>query len=209
MPEYSLLICNGEMAAPDVARQLAAQAASIVCADGGANAAREMEIVPDTVIGDFDSITEETRREFESRGVEMLHLTRQNDTDFEKALILLRDGGATNVAIMGLTGKLLDHTLGNFSILLRYAQEFNMILYDPHFRVDVLTQGGSFTSHAGDRISVVPLKRSTGVTYTGLRYSLTDAELAFGELEGTCNQALGESFGIHFKSGVLLLFRPI
>lgn len=206
---FSLLICNGEMPGTEVLRHLAGQARSIVCADGGANAARAAGVLPATVIGDFDSINEETREEFSRRGVEMLRLERQDDTDFEKALKLLVQRGCERVVILGLTGKLLDHTLGNFSILLRYVHQLHVAMFDSDYRMDVLTSSGSYRSASGDRISVVPLPAAQDVHYEGLEYPLDGEELSFGNLEGTCNTALGERFEIRFSRGVLLLFRSL
>ena len=206
---FSLLICNGEMPGTAVLRHLAGQARSIVCADGGANAAREAEILPGTVIGDFDSISDETREDFTARGVEMLRLERQDDTDFEKALKLLVERGCERVVILGLTGKLLDHTLGNFSILLRYVHQLRVAMFDRDYRMDVLTSSGSFRAVKGDRVSVVPLPSAQDVHYEGLEYPLDGEDLSFGDLEGTCNTAMGERFEIRFRDGVLLLFRSL
>ena len=206
---YTLLICNGEMAAPEVVRQLAGQAQSVLCADGGANVAHALGILPDAVIGDFDSITEDARSFFEGRGVDMLHISRQDDTDLEKALKLLKERGESRVVLLGLTGKFLDHTLGNFSILLRYTDSMQMVAFDPHFRVDVLASGGSFRSRAGDRVSVVPLPSADGLHYEGLRYPLDTGILSFGLREGTCNEATTDSFSLTFSSGTILLFRQL
>lgn len=160
----ALLICNGEMTSRRVLHALAAQVDSIVCADGGANAARRAGITPDTIIGDFDSITEDTRAHFTRAGVPFLHLARQDNTDFEKALILLRARGIRTVAVCGVTGRLLDHTLGNFSILLRYVDDFRIVLFDIHYRVDLITSTAEFTSTPGDRISIVPSRRRVAST---------------------------------------------
>ena len=206
---FSLLICNGEMPGTPVLRHLAGQAGRIVCADGGANAAREADILPDTVIGDFDSITDETRADFTARGVEMLRLARQDDTDFEKALKLLVQRGCERVVILGLTGKLLDHTLGNFSILLRYVHRVRVVMFDQDYRMDVLTASGRFRAVKGDRVSVVPLPFARDVHYQGLEYPLDGEDLSFGDLEGTCNTALEERFEIRFREGVLLIFRDL
>lgn len=207
--QSAFLICNGEMASPKVMRALASQADTIVCADGGANAARAMNIIPDTIIGDFDSITDGTRAHYERMGVPLIHLERQDDTDFEKALILLRVRGVKSVAVCGVTGKLLDHTLGNFSILLRYLDVFRIVLFDPYYRVDVITASTNFSSRPGDRISIVPLVPTYGVQYTGLRYPIEKPVLAFGLAEGTCNESLGDNFTVSMGNGVLLVFREL
>jgi thiamine pyrophosphokinase len=205
----ALLICNGEMAAPRVLHALASQCDMIVCADGGANATHRLGIVPQVIIGDFDSIHSDTRAFYERAGVSLMHLPRQNDTDFEKALILLRMQGVETVAVCGVTGKLLDHTLGNFSILLRYINDFRIVLFDPHYRVDVISTETRFTSRQGDRISIVPLSPAREVRYRGLKYPFDGESLAFGIAEGTCNEALGDDFTISLRDGVLLVFREL
>ena len=205
----ALLLCNGEMASRKVVHAIERQVDMVVCADGGANAAREMGITPHAVIGDFDSIAADTRAHFSRVGVSMMHLDRQDDTDFEKALILLRMQEIRTVAVCGVTGKLLDHTLGNFSILLRYVDAFRIVLFDPHYRIDVITGPAAFPSRPGDRISVIPLAPARGVRYDGLRYPFQGAQLAFGIAEGTCNEALGERFDITLEDGVLLVFREL
>ncbi|MCB2206267.1 thiamine diphosphokinase [bacterium] len=207
--QYSLLVCNGELAAPDVVRQLASRADSIVCADGGANAMHELGILPDTVIGDFDSIRDDVQQSLSERGVELLHLTRQDDTDLEKALMLLRDRSVPRVIVLGATGKQLDHSFGNFSILKRYIDRMHIVLFDSAFRVDFVRSGASYRGRAGDRVSLVPFPRAEEVTYTGLRYPLDAATLELGEREGTCNEALGEAFDVSLRAGTLLLFRSL
>ena len=208
-PSVALLICNGEMADASVVSALAAQAGMVICADGGANAARRLGVVPQVIIGDFDSIEDETRLHFAQAGVSMMHLARQDDTDFEKALVLLRVQGIDTIAVLGVTGKLLDHTLGNFSIILRYVDTFRFALFDPHYRVDVINRPTRFPSRPGDRISIVPLSPAMGVRYDGLRYQFRGSTLAFGIAEGTCNAACGDEFAVTIESGVLLVFREL
>ncbi|MDT8324362.1 MAG: thiamine diphosphokinase [Bacteroidota bacterium] len=206
---FALLLCNGEMAASDVVRHLASLAHTVVCADGGANVALALGLRPDIIVGDFDSISSEAEEAFAAQGVDMRRMARQDDTDFEKALTLLRERGTRRVVVLGVTGKLLDHTLGNISILHRYLSSMRIVLFDPHFRVDVLQQGGSFRSRPGDRISIVPLPVAERVSYSGLRYPLDAATLTFGAREGTCNEASGDAFSIDFSAGSLLLFRQL
>ena len=38
----------------------------LICADGGANSALKMKLVPDLIIGDLDSISSEALKEFKS-----------------------------------------------------------------------------------------------------------------------------------------------
>ncbi len=209
---HTLLICNGRM--PGLAhaahvRRLAEEASFVLCADGGANAARMLGVVPHAVVGDFDSVTDETRRFFESGGVEFHHDAGQENTDFEKALLFLRERGMNRIAMLGLTGDLLDHTLGNFSILQRHARSIEAVIFDAEFRIDLMTRSAVFSSRPGERISIVPLVSATGVTFSGLAYPMKRGELAFGVMEGTCNRALSARFRVSLREGALLVFRPL
>ncbi|MBL0173761.1 MAG: thiamine diphosphokinase [Ignavibacteria bacterium] len=207
--KHALLICNGDL--PDAAalRARGEGAAYVLCADGGANAARRVGMRPDAILGDFDSITPATRRHFEKLGVPLLHDPSQEITDFEKGLLHLKTLGFRHVVIAGITGLLLDHTFGNLSILLRHAREMDLVILDRHSRIDLITRPRRFASVAGQRVSIVPLPSASGVTYSGLKYPLRDAILAFGTREGTCNEARGKSFRVSLNSGVLLIFRSI
>lgn len=206
---YDLLICNGAL--PDIPRcgALAQGAHVIVCADGGADKARACGIDPHIVIGDFDSISVDTLHYNRERGAEVIHLTRQDDTDFEKALKLLGERGCASLVVLGLTGGLLDHTLGNLSILARHVGEMEITVFDPDYRIDVITKPRSFRAAAGSRVSIVPLKPATGVHYTGLEYRLPFGTLKFGMNEGTCNRAIDPEFSVALESGALLVFREL
>jgi thiamine pyrophosphokinase len=113
------------------------------------------------------------------------------------------------VVIFGLTGGLLDHTLGNFSILLRYTGSFRLIAFDAHYRIDFINSSMKFRSRPGDRVSVIPLQPALEVSYSGLKYPMREETLACGVREGTCNEALGDAFGIETSGGVLAVFRPL
>jgi thiamine pyrophosphokinase len=206
---FHLLICNGAMAPAQLVRKLAAHAAATVCADGGANAARACGVLPDLVLGDLDSITPETRAELEGWGVPVEHVPGQDDTDFEKALLRLGAMDARHIVVLGLTGGLLDHTLGNLSILLRHAHDARFVLFDPDYRIDLLTGPANLAATPGTRVSIVPLSPVHGLRYTGLRYQFAGSVLTAGAAEGTCNEAVERRIRIEFEDGVLLVFRAL
>ncbi|MDH7515569.1 MAG: thiamine diphosphokinase [Bacteroidota bacterium] len=206
---YAVLIGNGHVPESGHVARLAAGACIVVCADGGANTARWIGITPDAVIGDFDSMTDETRFDFESRGVRFVHQPDQEKTDFEKALHFLLEKGMKRVAVLGITGRMLDHTLGNFSILKRHADELDLVVFDTEYRIDIVRAEAEFSSVVGERISIIPLTEASGVTFEGLAYPLTGETLSFGIREGTCNRATAPKFRVSLESGLLLVFRPL
>lgn len=64
-----IIFSNGEYGALESYRPLVATAELVLCADGGANYAYDMQIIPDMIIGDMDSIRPEVREYYEQQGV--------------------------------------------------------------------------------------------------------------------------------------------
>lgn len=207
---FALIICNGEMPRKKIITHLLKQNPFIICADGGANAAKKLGLVPDVIIGDFDSMNDSVREFYLQNGkTKFIHLRRQSDTDFEKALKLLVRKHFTRVIVIGATGKFTDHTFGNFSILMRYTNLLNTKFIDAHFMIEKIEKRISFTTRIGSRISLIPFPVASGIRTKGLKYQLNDEELKFGDREGTCNVALKKNIFIEVKRGTLFLFRSI
>jgi thiamine pyrophosphokinase len=72
------------------------------------------EIVPEKIIGDLDSITEETKKFFLEKNIEIQKIPDQDSTDLEKALL---DTQAENIFCFGFTGKFFDHSVSLLHIL--------------------------------------------------------------------------------------------
>ena len=65
-----------------------------------------------TLIGDLDSISDEARRAAEAAGIEISELPREKDeTDFEAAIQLAIERGATSVHVTNGLGDRLDHLI--------------------------------------------------------------------------------------------------
>lgn len=200
--ERTLLLCNGEPASRSLTRALAAQADLIIAADGGANAARAYGITPDIIIGDLDSIQPATRRRFRSSII--LHVSRQDNTDLEKALDFLAASGYGSVTVLGATGRRLDFTLGNLSVIWNYTA-----FLDIAFRGDgwmAMPVGKSLTRSAppGTVVSLLPFGNCDGITLRGLRYPLTNAPMHVGEI-GVSNVVRSSPYSIKVARGNMLL----
>ncbi|MDR2158233.1 MAG: thiamine diphosphokinase, partial [Holosporaceae bacterium] len=86
----------------------------IVAADGAANTLIQNGIEPDIIIGDLDSVDDNTllcRTH--------LKIDSQVHTDFEKALNFIEEKSISPAIVMGVDGGYIDHVLGNISIFSR------------------------------------------------------------------------------------------
>ena len=81
-----IILANGKPPAKSVLTFLNTKGYSIlICADGGANSARKMNVLPNYIIGDLDSTTKDTLNYFAGKS-KIIKIKRQNDTDVEKCI---------------------------------------------------------------------------------------------------------------------------
>jgi len=110
------LLGGGELAPGRLALALA-RAPALVAVDSGADHALAEGVLPQLVLGDFDSISDGARAAIAPE--RLLHMPAQDNTDFDKALQLL---DAPLILALGFTGARLDHTLAGMSTLIRNPQ---------------------------------------------------------------------------------------
>lgn len=201
---HALIICNGEMPSQRLIAPVLRTKPYIICADGGANKARSFGITPHLIIGDLDSITQKSRRYY--AGIPVIHDQNQNNTDLEKALEHLLQEGITSAVIIGATGERPDHTLANFSILLKFHRRLALRFLDERCTAEVIHRSARIRTTAGQPISLIPFGRCTGITTAGLKYPLRNEALEPGVREGSSNEATGASVTVTVKKGPLMLF---
>ena len=107
----------------------------VIAADGGYKNAEILDVKPDILIGDFDSL------EYRDYGMETIRLpVMKDDTDTVSAIKLAYNKGFKELVIMGgIGGKRLDHTIANI-VAVVYARELGMhaVLVDEYNVVSVV-----------------------------------------------------------------------
>jgi thiamine pyrophosphokinase len=193
-----LVICNGEPPSRLLIRQLARGADLIVAADGGANTARACALRPDVIIGDLDSITAATLRKF--RESLILRISRQDNTDLEKALDYLAAAGRAEVVIVGATGGRLDFTLGNLAVIWNYSRILDISFCGDGWRAMPVDRTHMWRAAVGTTVSLIPFGRCAGITLRGLRFPLTNAAMEVGEI-GVSNVVRRSPFSVNVRVG--------
>ncbi|MBI2427194.1 MAG: thiamine diphosphokinase [Ignavibacteriales bacterium] len=203
--KIALVICNGEMPSSKLIVPLLKSKPFIICADGGANKARSFGITPHVIIGDLDSITDKSRHYFSS--VPIIHLSDQNSTDLEKALDYLLTNKFSSATVIGATGDRPDHTMANFSILVKYHTRLMLQYFDERCTIEVVRKRIQFSAVIGQQISLVPMGHCSGIQTHGLKFPLNNESLEPGVREGLSNEAVKSRITISLKKGSLLLFK--
>lgn len=200
----ALLFLNGQVGDPSFARIRSQSYDVIIAADGGANHAAQGDHEPQVIIGDLDSVTPAIRQRF--LYAEWIHLSSQKENDLEKSLSYCRDIRVTHLTIVGLCGKRLDHTINNFSVLLKYDQYFKLTLFDDYSRIFIVRDQWEYSGPVGQTISLIPLGHVDGVTTEGLGFPLRGETLALGIREGASNVITDNPVRVRIGRGVLLVF---
>jgi thiamine pyrophosphokinase len=167
---------NGEYEESVFYRGWARAADLVVAADGGARFLLRHGILPDVVVGDFDSLPVAAVERLEAAGVELVrHPVRKDRTDGEMAADEALCRGAAELVLAGALGA-LDHTLGHLAILRRLAARgVAARLVAPSLTARVLAAPAEvhLDSPAGTRVSIVPLQGDALVTLEGFDYPLS------------------------------------
>ena len=108
--EPVVILANGDYPSHPTPVQTIQETNCIICCDGAVSELEANELVPDIIIGDIDSLSNENKLKYKDRIIE---IADQSQNDFRKTLNYARDNNINNITIIGATGKREDHTLGN------------------------------------------------------------------------------------------------
>lgn len=178
------------------------------------------------VIGDGDSLSADAKRELGDRWIQVdeqdyndLHKAMQyainNYCLSQQAFEIPPYGGKqhygvekTHFSILGATGRREDHTIGNISYLVTFAEEY------PDADIEMFTDYGRFTAMKGVRnyasfprqqVSIFSMEPDKPIYGKGLKWSL-DGFHARRWWQATLNEALADSFQL-CSEGWLIVFQ--
>jgi thiamine pyrophosphokinase len=181
----------------------------VVAADRGAEALARLGRIPDVLVGDMDSITPQTRRHIEAKGVEVILLPPAKDeTDTEAAVRLAIERGAEEIIIYGaLGGPRLDHLIANLLLLLApWLEPARVRMVDDLHEVFLVKGEADVRGKPGDVVSLLPLdKEVKDVRTDGLLYPLAGEALHRSPTRGVSNVMIGDRARVTHGPGELLL----
>lgn len=182
-----------------------------IAVDGGLTAARELQLKPDFCVGDFDSVSKESREHFRNMTgiVWETHPPEKDETDTELAIHLAISQGAELIHIFGATGTRMDHTLASIGLLqIPLEAGVSCWMIDGHNRITMIDSDTVLKRSEvfGKYLSLIPYTESvTGVTLTGLKYPLQDYTFVQGNSLGISNEIIREEAVITIGQGRMIL----
>ena len=197
-----LIIANGQKENKTFIKSAAKDSDFILALDGGADISLKAGIMPNLVIGDLDSISENAKNKIGRE--KLLKVSRQDNTDLEKGLDFARYFKVPNITIICAEGGRLDFTLSNFSSVFNYIDKANIVFKTSSCDIYPLKKSKKFECKKGTKISLMPMGNITGLTLKNLKYSLKNATFKIGQT-AVSNIALKNTFEVSFKKGQLLV----
>ncbi len=187
-----------------------------IAADGGIRFFLKNKIIPDILVGDFDSSPKLSKKYLSQ--MEVVEFPRRKDkTDSQLALELALSRGATDIEICGgFSLSEIDHTLGNI-FLLKLAKTITrrrkpampapvVRLVSPGTIVYWLTdEEATIEGRPGDYLSILPLKEGTRVNFRGLSFPSPKKGLHIGDSLSLRNQFLSSRCRVMIRGEALVM----
>lgn len=184
----------------------------VIAVDGGLSYCEILNIEPDFIIGDFDSVSEGEKKAICKLQNEIPDRIRQlkpekDDTDMLSALKYGLEAGYRDFRIYGGTGGRFDHTLANIQCLL-YLKNHDAVGYlvDGTGMILVLqNEAVHFNRNLEGFLSLFSLgKQAKGVSIEGMKYPLKDYTMTNDFPIGISNEFIGEEAVISVEDGELV-----
>ena len=203
----------------------------LIAADRGLEFFLDYLILPDVVIGDFDSLSEDGKnflemqnedipyggmlewklQKGEGKVVEVVRLRpEKDDSDTQSAMNYAIQNGAKEIVILGVTGTRVDHLMANFGLLILAQKQDTEVALADRYNYMKLIPSGTILKKAeqfGKYVSFFPLRGDvTGLTLEGFKYPLDKYHLTTADSGLTVSNEISEEYAkVTYESGTLLM----
>lgn len=184
-----------------------------IAVDGGVRFFIKNKIVPDFILGDFDSAPN-IPQALLSHTTVIAHPSHKDKTDSQLAVELALEHGAREIIICGAAGfEEIDHTLGNIFLLELIANKARKSKYKtiarlihPHWEVfRVENETVSVGGQPGQYLSILPLSSGGRLEFDGLSYPAPKRPLKAGDTISLRNQLVKNKARIKITGKALII----
>jgi thiamine pyrophosphokinase len=159
------------------------------------------------VVGDFDSIKHPV-----PQGIEVMKFPAEKDeSDLELAVCEAIKREYNRFYIYGVLGGRLDHTLASIAVMTSVSRKgYECLLLGDNEIITAVTDGTvTLNPVFGKTLSVFAVgEHASGVTLSGLKYPLDNANLDCFTSRGLSNEFISEKAVIEVRNGTLIIVMP-
>lgn len=194
------LVANGAMKDLGIAAELR-HFPYIIAVDGGLHHCHALQIKPDLLVGDLDSVSEGLLFEYADVPVHRLP-TAKNETDLEVALALVDMPQVTKLVIFCALERRTDHCIANLQLLRRYPGRLQ--IRSESEQIFCVKGNIRMATTPGKRLSLMSLGGPVrGVSSTGLHWELNNATFD-ANFFSLSNEARGDWVDLSIPEGDLI-----
>ncbi|MDD5622234.1 MAG: thiamine diphosphokinase [Actinomycetota bacterium] len=186
----------------------------IIGADGGAENALRMNLVPDIVIGDMDSIKAADKEKIRARSNKTGYISTSSYKDKSDAQLAVEyafDLGIKKIIILGALGGRIDHSIANIFLLASpFLRNIDIRILTDTSEIVIMRKSGAITGDIGATVTLISLSPYTYFIKTeGLKYMLENEKLIFSPVRGISNIFTEKKAYIKIKKGILLVIKQL
>jgi len=181
---------------------------TLICVDSGGDFLMKCNIVPDYLIGDFDSINTNSLEYFKDSECKVQKYPTDKDfTDSQLALELALKLNSKSIILLGCTGTRIDHVLGNLGLLKTcLLKKVEAFIKDDNNTIMLTDKPIKIFGEPGSTFSVQAFSQAvTDLTIVGSKYPLKNHKLSLGDPLTISNQFLKNEVSVEFTSGLLMV----
>ena len=175
----------------------------VICADSGYIKCESLKIIPDIIIGDFDSSSCPNDKE----NVIKLEV-RKNDTDTFYCVKYALQNGYNDITILGGIGSRIDHTYANVMSLV-YCDEHKAKarLVNNSNLITIISGNNRIENNGFKYFSLYSLfEKCENVTISNASYNISGVDIYPNEQFAQSNEFLSGPAEIYIEKGKMILF---
>ena len=203
-----IIISGGKPPSKELLMQEVKKDTFIIAADSGADCLYEYNIMPDLLLGDFDSINKNILDYFKKSNCTIdIYPTEKDYTDTEIAVKKALSMKPNEIILLGCTGSRVDHLLGNIGMLkICMLNGVNAYIKDENNNIRLVDASTSLNGSVGEIFSLQAYgDEIIDLTIEGAKYPLNNYNLKIGESITISNEFARATVDLKFKSGTLMI----
>ena len=213
-----LIVSGGKIETKDLLTYLKHQENDIyiIGVDGGCQVLYDAAIVPNHILGDFDSLDKKIKAYYVKEHLSISELDPIKDvTDTHAAFEIAKELGAEAIDVFGFLGTRLDHSLGAIMMGFKYSESIHVRFFDSHNIVYFVDGKRRITVEKTSEelqkefryLSIIPIEEAHIIKTINLKYPLKAAQLFPYDSYGVSNEINGRQGTIEVKEGKLLIIQ--
>lgn len=200
--ENIVIIGNGEDWKKEKIINICSKADYIIAADNGLSILHDLNIVPDRIIGDLDSIPQHMLQYYADIPLEK-HPEIKDFTDSEICIQKAIELNPKRITLLAMTGYYLDHSYAAIVNLFRHSiQKIEMNIVTSNAIIFSIPKNITLFRLAGRRFSLFPFSPVKNIHLTGAKYDLPKKNLTMTDYS-ISNVVVSERLEISFEKGLL------